>query len=719
MKVSQFVLVGACLALSPAALAQTPPPTPPPVQTPTPTPTPTPDPKRDPSFKETVVVSASKTEQQLVNAPATITVIGPRLLEAAASSNYADLLRGVPGVNVTQISARDINITSRASTGSLATSQLAVLDGRTLYQDFFGFTMWDFMPVNFDDIKRIEVIRGPASAVWGANALNGVVNVITKSPREMPGTTLTIGGGTFPRDVSAPVSAGSIFYVNGSHAQVLNDRWAYKVSAAGFQQDALPRPTGVIPGSPTNQVYPPFANDGTTQPKLDVRVDYDTPGGGRTMSFSGGTARTSGIMHSGIGPFAIDSGATMSYGKFNYTRGGMHLQAFVNTLDGDAANLLSIGPTGTPILFSFKTSTLDFEVGNTTIAGRRHALTYGGNFRVNNFDLTIAPGEDRRTEGGGYVQDEIFLTDHFRVVAGARVDKFSSIDSAVFSPRVALLMKPNDAHTFRISYNRAFRAPSMINNNLAVTIATPLPLAVLSPVFGSAVFLVPTEAVGNAGLKEEHVDAVELSYSGLIRDRTTFSLAVYQNTVNDEILFTETAEWPLTTPPPGWPASPLAWAAVQSSAHFPQSFTYLNLGREKNRGVEIGVDTSLANGASVYANYSFQARPVTNFAIGETNLPAKHRVNVGVAYSDARWLASLSASRSSEAFWQDVLDDRFHGSTAAFSMVNATAGVKVQGGRYMATLKITNLTNEKVQQHVFGDIITRQIVAELKMRLRR
>ena len=66
-----------------------------------------------------------------------------------------------------------------------------MLDGRSLYQDFFGFVMWDFMPANLDEIKRIEVIRGPASAVWGANALNGVINVITKTPREMAGTSVS------------------------------------------------------------------------------------------------------------------------------------------------------------------------------------------------------------------------------------------------------------------------------------------------------------------------------------------------------------------------------------------------------------------------------------------------------------------------------------------------------------------------------------------------
>jgi iron complex outermembrane receptor protein len=110
-----------------------------------------------------------------------------------ARRHYGDLLRSVPGVNVTQISARDINVTSRAATSSLSTSQLAVVDGRSIYQDFFGFIMWDFMPTNLNEIKQIEVIRGPASAVWGANAVNGVINVITKSPREMQGTSVTFG----------------------------------------------------------------------------------------------------------------------------------------------------------------------------------------------------------------------------------------------------------------------------------------------------------------------------------------------------------------------------------------------------------------------------------------------------------------------------------------------------------------------------------------------
>jgi iron complex outermembrane receptor protein len=152
--------------------------------------------------KEDVVVSASKTEQQLVDAPATMSVINEKMLEMSPSGSYADVLRSVPGTNITQISSRDINVNQRGATSSLATGQLTVVDGRSVYLDFFGFTMWEFVPNDFDQVKQIEVIRGPASAIWGANALTGVVSFITKTPREMAGESMTFGLGTFETAVN-------------------------------------------------------------------------------------------------------------------------------------------------------------------------------------------------------------------------------------------------------------------------------------------------------------------------------------------------------------------------------------------------------------------------------------------------------------------------------------------------------------------------------------
>lgn len=690
-------------------------------------PQPPPPPKKEePTYKETVVVSASKTEQQLVNAPATMSVIGARSLETAPSNNYGDLLRAVPGVNITQISARDINVTSRGSTSSLAASQLAVLDGRSIYQDFFGFVMWDFMPSNLNEIKQIEVIRGAASAVWGANAVSGVINIITKTPREMEGTSFTLGAGTFGRQFYGNgASDGGLVYGNITHAQALNDKWAYKLSVGSYQSDAFGRPAGVVPGG--TAAYPAFKNTGTSQPKLDLRLDYDGPTGSR-VSLSGGLAATDGIMHTGIGPFDIKEGTKFGYLKANYSKGSFRLQGFMNYLDGEAPNLLAVDTAGNQVNFVFNTKTFDVEANDTRAVAGRHVFTYGGNVRYNKFNLSIAPTETSRTEGGIYIQDEIFLNDHVRFVAGARVDKFSSIDSAVFSPRVALLLKPSLTQTFRFSFNRAFRAPSMINNNLNTTITNALPLGLINAAYGSAVYRVPTAAVGNPDLTEQKQDALEISYTGNFSDRLTLSAAVYRTKTTDSIFFTQVSAWTASPAPPGFPGlgptipGAAVWAGFYAAAptiRFPKEFTYMNLGEEINRGIELGIDASLSSTTALYANYSWQDTPETSFDLSETNLAPTHRFNSGISYSASRVFGTVGVNYTSDAFWQDVLDARYHGRTEAFLTANTTLGYRWADGRYTGTLKIINLTDKQHQSHVFGDVMRRQIVGELRVSLPR
>src|SRR5215213_10108644 len=519
--------------------------------------------QESPVYKEQVVVSASKNEEELFNAPASVSIINSQTIINTASSSYADVFRSVPGVNVTQTSARDINITSRGATSTLSTSQLALIDGRSIYLDFFGFIAWDFLPVNPAEIKQIEVIRGPASAIWGANALSGVVNVITKTPRELQGSSFTVGFGGFNRESSrASEDAGSLFYVSGSHAQAVNDRWAYKVSAGVFTQDPLLRPTGALPND-TGTQYPPFTNTGTTQPKFDLRVDRDFENG-RRLVFQGGVAGTDGILHSGIGPFDIDRGTVLSYGKVNYSKGAFKANFFVNVLDGSATNLLTYGPTGQPLGFDFKTRTFDFELGNVQNVGTHNVLTYGGNFRQNFFDLTIAPAGDNRTEGGAYGQDEIFLGKYVRWIVGARVDKFENIDDPQFSPRTSLMLKPSAQQTVRFSYNRAFRAPSVINNYLDTVILNQLPLtpfAVFNPGLNGKIFNFPIVARGNRveipgvpsqDLPEQSITAYEVSYTGIIKQRATVTAAWFQNDTKDDVFFTQVASYRATAPPPGW-----------------------------------------------------------------------------------------------------------------------------------------------------------------------
>jgi outer membrane receptor protein involved in Fe transport len=682
--------------------------------------------EKPPTFEEQVVVSASRSEQALINAPAAVTLITSQTLQSSPGSNMGDLLRSVPGINVTQTSSRDVNFTTRGATSTLATSQLALVDGRSIYLDFFGMVMWDLVPTNLNEIKRIEVVRGPASAVWGANAMSGAVNVITKTPRELAatagGNSVVIGAGAFNRNVTGrDEDSGSLFYVNGSHARAVDDRWSYKLSAGYFTQDPLPRPFGVIPNQ-FQTPYPDLGNTGTSQPKFDARVDYDLAGGDRgRLTFAGGVAGTEGIIHSGVGPFDIDSESRMTYFTGRYERGARRIAFFSNLLHGNAINLLARGPTGAFLPLIFDTKTFDVEASDVRVIGTRHALSFGGNFRHNTFDISLAPSGDDRNEGGAYIQDEIFLSDHFRWVVGGRLDKFSSIDDAVFSPRTTFMIKPAPSQAFRVSFNRAFRAPSFINNNIETVILNQVDLRAANPLLANFVF--PISAVGNEELKQETLTAFEVGYVGVVLD-VNLSASVYWNRTEDGIYFTPNLFYSAANLPPTWP-SVLPPAILTALANFnppvllPARYTYLNFGEVKDKGIELSVDTAVNRYVNAFANYSYQWKPVARelppgTSIADINWPAENRFNTGFDFSYSRFLGNFSVSFADEAYWQDVLDVRYAGTTESYTLVNGAFGVRWLGDRVTTSIKAVNLGNQEVQQHIFGDILRRQIVGEVR-----
>ena len=191
-------------------------------------------------FEDEITVTASKYEQDVLDAPATVSIISEQAIQALPTQNIGDLLREVPGVNVNQMSALSFGISTRAASEAMPPAQLALIDGRTIYQDSYSAVAWNIVP-SLDDIKQIEVVRGPGSAIWGANAMNGVVNIITKSPRESPGTTLSLGIGTFDRTGGVAGSdRGSLYYLNASHAQALNELWAFRLTAGAHQDSRDP-----------------------------------------------------------------------------------------------------------------------------------------------------------------------------------------------------------------------------------------------------------------------------------------------------------------------------------------------------------------------------------------------------------------------------------------------------------------------------------------------
>ena len=741
--------------------------------------------------EEVVVVSASKVETKLINAPATVSVVEADTIAASPAQNYGDLLRSVPGLNVIQTSARDINITARQATSSLANSQLVLLDGRSIYLDFFGLVLWDFVPQNPTEIKQIEVVRGPASAVWGANALTGIINIITKTPREAEGFGLTLTGGLFGRGEGSRADEGNgvNYGASFSIAQAPNDKVSWRLSAGYFDSEPYSRPLGNAPrlchpldarcispaATPQFTVgggaYPAdraglgtYVNQGTSQPKADFRLDRDFSDGAR-LTFQGGYAGTEGIIHTGIGPFNIQNGSRLFYPRLQYTRGALRLAAFGNFVDADAPNELARDASGQPVVLGFKTETYDFEIGHSAVVGGKHILSYGGNARRNNFDITLAPAGQDRSEFGVYFQEEFFL-DRFRVAVGGRVDKFGNLEDPFFSPRVSLMFKPGPEHALRLSFNRAFRSPSLINNYLDQSILSPAPVDLrplaaalpppLRPLVPSAPFFLTVRNVGSevrsAGgkLDAQSLNAYEFSYTGTVKGRTTLGFAVYQNDSEDDINFTVLTQLPVaqglangltfysatnpargvtTTGQPITLSPTLMVILGQLPAPFgpillPETVaTYLNLGPLRQRGIEVSVEHSFTNEVNAFANYSWQGDPKIldenpgqiRFPELEISLPSRNRFNAGVSVNTKRFLGNASVNFTDEAFWTDVLAPDFSGRTDSFTMVNATFGVKWADGKVVTSVKGTNVLNETIQQQVYGDILKFGLVGEVRI----
>jgi len=644
------------------------------------------------AVEDVIVVTASRTEQRLQEVPVAMTVISAEQLATTPADNYGDVLRSVPGLNVSQISARDIQISGRGATSSLATDQLVLLDGRTVYLDFFGFVMWDLLPVDFREIAQIEVVRGAGSAVWGANAMGGVINLITKSPWELKGTSAQLGAG------EKATLFGSI-----THA-IANDTTGFKLSASYFEQDPFDRPTGLIPGGSTP--YPNFQNSGTKQPKIDLRLDRNLGGGEQILSFALGSAGTDGIVHSGIGPFDIKSDSRLDYAKVSWSRNSMNVNFFANLLDGSATNLLTVGLDGRPLEFLFKSETYNVDFVDSHAFGKNR-VTYGGNARLVDYDLSIARSDSKRNEYGVFLQDEIEFTDKLKWLVGGRWDDIDPIGS-VFSPRTSLLFSPTPNHNFRISYNKAFRAPSLVENYLDTAIVN----AVNLPVVGLYVF--PTASLGNPNLTEEKQTSYEVGYVGTFNRSVTLTLAVYRNNREDETDFYASRYYTAQNPPPGWPLPAIFLAFPPLLNALPAEFTYRNVGEKINKGVEVSIDYRPNTTWRMNLNYSFQDKPeVKGVDITEINLPPTNRLNFSLGYDSEHFFVDSAVNYVDDAYWTDVLDSRFWGPTESYTSLNLTVGYRFNDNITLSVIG-NNITDERIQQHVFGDIISRRVTGNLR-----
>ena len=457
---------------------------------------------------EQVVVSASRKREKVQEAPASVSVLTSRQLAASPQPDAVRNLITVPGVQLQQQSAARINIEMRAGSGIFGTSVFPIMDYRSLIGPGIGTFQSDAVGLSNIDIDRIEVVRGPGSALYGPGVASGVIHFITKDPIDHPGTTVQVGGGELNTFISSVRHAWANdkktfgFKVNAYYNR--GDEFTLDGSEGTF--DAQGNFTRRIDVFQTQVIHPAVTNDivDLTKPgevlltKEDLDPDNDgnmmqdfwenmavnttlefRPQDDLTVFLSGGYNQASAVFYNDLGEGLSQQQEFWSQARLQ--KGGFFAQLFyVNNNGGTKEKPTFLYTTGNrspvgrqqlegQVQYNFSAPQLlnaDFTAGvdyRQAFSETFH-LVYGRN--EDNDDYRIL---------GGYLQGKFALGDKLDLVLAGRYDDFNFLDEGFFSPRAALVFKPHPKHTFRASFNRAGVPPPALVLNIDFPVNAPVP----------------------------------------------------------------------------------------------------------------------------------------------------------------------------------------------------------------------------------------------------
>ena len=505
------------------------------------------------TFGEITVISAARREQRISEAPAAITVITDEDIKYSGAITIPDVLRMVPGMDVMQISASDLVINARGYNKEMSNKMLVLIDGRYVYWDFYGIILWDSFPISLEDISRIEIIRGAGSALYGANAFSGVVNIITKSPDESKGTHVSANGGNFNTYVGSIIHAGS------------SDKYGYKISL-GLDE--------------TNQWQD------KSQPSRDVKriqgyLEYKIADNSKVL-FEAGYNKGKGETLSGIG--RMNREQKMAHLKFGLNLANFSTKAFWSRSRGDAILEPALKP------YYFTANTYDIESQLLFNLGSMNSVILGGNYRLNVAESDLIDQDHRQNLIAGYIQDEFKPSENFAFTIGLRYDIHPLVKEQ-FSPRANLLISPFKEHYLRLSYGTAFRSPSFIESYLYENSDIS---SMISPLLPPNTIIV--QARGNADLFPEKITSYEIGYQALLSPKFWAKLDLFYNNLEDFIAF-KTIGYQDVSPILGYPAGSVIVPGIKS---------YTNAGKSKAIGGEFGFEFIAARWLQAAINYSYQ-----------------------------------------------------------------------------------------------------------------
>lgn len=429
----------------------------------------------------TVVVSASKRKERVIDAPASVTVINSDKVTSQAPISLVDNLKNTPGVDIMSTGLVSQNVNVRGFNNIFSGALLTIVDGRIARVPSLRVNVSQLIPTNSYDIERMELVRGPGAALYGPNAADGVLAIFTKSPLDMKKrheTTVSLTGGS-----------QSLIKPEFRHSTKITDKIGFKISGSYLQAQDFqyydPREPSIGDSVyfGTVRAGEPFERDTTIDPttfnrkffiqnySADARIDF-RPTDDIDIILSGGFATLNGIELTGLGAGQGRNWRTY-YGQMQFRWKDLFVQYFINGSDAGDTYLIPQVGRGAEGPHNFQ---LLIDKSKMHVAQIQHNyspikildFTYGVDmlYTLPETEGTINgrfEDDDDILQVGGYIQSEIQAHEMLKFVLAGRVDYHSRVDGAFFSPRAAMVFKPAPRHNLRLTYNRAFSSPTSLN----------------------------------------------------------------------------------------------------------------------------------------------------------------------------------------------------------------------------------------------------------------
>lgn len=415
------------------------------------------------------ITSVSKRPESLADAPASVFVITGEEIRRAGARTLPEAMRLAPNLQVAQVDARNYAVTARGFNNQFANKMLVLIDDRTVYSPLFSGVFWDAQDVVLEDISRIEVISGPGATLWGANAVNGVINIITRSAGDTQGALYAAGVGNTEKTgvlrYGGALDGGGHYRIYGKYAE---GRDSSNADGASIPSGWRRRQTG-------------------------FRTDWSDAAQQATLQGD------------------IYRGALRQRGTEDITIGGANLNGRINARLGSDSSLsaqliLDYTERSQPDAFTEHLHTLDAQVQHSVRLGGIHHLVWGGGYRVgfdhirNGQTFGFLPGAKRLHWANIFVQNETELPHNLRLTTGVKLQNETHAVNQLL-PTLRLAWKPAGDQLLWTSLSRAARTPARVDRDL------------YSPTRPAIVNGVPQYAVaGGPDFRSEIANVLELGY---------------------------------------------------------------------------------------------------------------------------------------------------------------------------------------------------------------